>query len=204
MLLVAGALVVAGCNRGPADEALVAAQQALAAAPEVESDAPEEFAALTRDLQDARASLAAGHYTDALRAAQALPDRIAAARDHAAKRKAERAAAWDTLSRDVPARLDALAARLALLVSGGWISSERQTAAQAEITALGQTWSEATAAAERDLSKALRTGEDVKARAGVLGGSLGIKPTPSANPTAPRTAIPTATPTATPTAAPPR
>jgi hypothetical protein len=177
--LLVVALVLAGCNKGPADEALKAAEQALAAAPEIESDVPEEFAAVTKDLQSAHASFAAGHYTEALRAAQALPDRIAGARALAVKRKAEKDAAWDALSRDVPARLDALAARLALLVSGGWISSERQAAAQSAIVALGQAWSEATASADHDLSKALRAGQDVKARAGTLGGSLGIKPTPT-------------------------
>ena len=178
-LLAAGVLAcaVVACNRGPADEAVRAVEQALATTPELAAEAPEELAAITRELEQARSSLAAGRYTEALRKAQSLPDRIAAARALAAQRKAASAAAFEALVRELPPRLDALTARLALLVSGGWISSERQTAAQAELAALGEAWSEARA--EFDAGKAaqaLAAGESVKARAASLGRSLGLKP----------------------------
>ena len=97
------ALSTVACNQGPADEALKAAEQALAAATEIETYAPEEFAAVSQILREARASSAAGRYTDALRAAQALPDRIAAAAAAAAKRKEQSAAAWNALSAELRA-----------------------------------------------------------------------------------------------------
>jgi len=177
LLVVCAALALSSCSRGPADEAIKAADQALASAPEVAADVPEQYAEVTRILKDARASYAAGRYTDALRAAQALPDRIAAARALAAQRRAEKAAAWDAMAREVPPRIDALTARLAFLVSGGWIASERQATAEAELAALDEVWSRAKAASDAgQLAQALALGEAVKSRAASLAGALGLKP----------------------------
>ena len=177
LLLACTALVLASCNKGPADDAIKAAEQALAAAPEVAVDLPEQVAALGRLLKGARTSYAAGHYTDALRVAQALPDQIAAARALAAQRKAEKAAAWEAMARELPPRLDALSARLALLVSGGWISSERQATSESELSALGEVWGRAQAAAAAgQLAQALALGEAVRSRAATLAGALGLKP----------------------------
>jgi hypothetical protein len=172
------ALAVA-CNEGAADEALRAAAQALDAAPELKRETPDEFAAIEGALKDARASYEAGHYTDALRAAQRLPDRIAAARELAASRARERAAEWDALARELPQRLDALAARLTLLVTGGWISSERQEQARAAILELDRAWGNARSAFDAgDPLRALSQGRAVKARAASLAASLGMKPAP--------------------------
>jgi len=181
------ALVAVACNRGPADEALAAAEQALQAAPEVERYVPEESAAASAILREARESYAAGRYTDALRAAQALPDRIAAAAAAAAKRKEQSAAAWSVLSADLEPRLDALAERLTLLSSGGAISSERLAAAQAELATLSQTWADAKAAQEHgDVPQAVAAAQDVKAKADSLAARLGVKPAPAAAPSAPQ------------------
>lgn len=171
----------AACNRRPAEEALQAAEQALTAAPEVERYQPEEFAAVSAILREARASYAAGRYTDALRAAQPLPDRIAAAAAAAAKRNEQLAATWSALSADLPARLQALGARLTLLSSADAISSERLAAAQAELAALGQAWAEATTGFERgDIPKAVTVAQDVKVKAESLAGRLGLKAAPAA------------------------
>jgi hypothetical protein len=188
-VFVAGlfALSAVACNKGPAEEALQAAEQALAAAPEVESYVPEEFAAVSRILREARASFAARRYTDALRGAQVLPDRIAAAAAAAAKRKEQSAATWSALSADLPARLEALAARLTLLSSAEAISSERLAAAQAELATLIQAWADASAVYERgDAPKAVAAAQDLKAKAASLAGRLGPKPAPVVAAPAPR------------------
>jgi len=180
------ALSTVACNKGPADEALKAAEQALAAATEVETYVPEEFAAVSRILLEARASYAAGRHTDALRAAQALPDRIAAATVAAARRKEQSAAAWSALSVELEPRLEALAARLTLLASGGAISSERLAAAQAELATLSQAWADAKAADERgDVPKAVAGAHDVEGKALTLAARLGLKPLPAASASAP-------------------
>jgi hypothetical protein len=172
------ALVAAACNKGPAEAALLEAERALTAAREVERYLPEEFAAVSAILSEARASYAAGRYTDALRAAQVLPDRIAAATAAAARRKEQSAAAWSALSTDLPARLEALAGRLTLLSSAQAISSERLAAAQAELAALNQVWADATTAYESgDVPRAVAAAQDVIARAGSLAERLGFKPT---------------------------
>jgi hypothetical protein len=181
------ALATVTCNKGPADDAIKAAEQALAAAPEVERYVPEEFAAVSQILREARASLAAGRYTDALRAAQVLPDRIAAAAAAAARRKEQSAATWSALSAELPARLEALAARLGLLSSAEAISSERLAAARAELATLIQAWADASAAYERgDVPRAVATAQDLKAKAASLAGRLGPKPAPVVAAPAPR------------------
>lgn len=186
--LVAGlslALATIACNKRPAEEALQAAEQALTAAPEIERYAPEEFAAISAALRDVRASYAAGRYTDALRAAQVLPDRIAAARAAAARSKQQSAATWSALSADLPARLEALGTRLAQLSSAEAVSSERLLAAQAELAALNQAWADATTTYESgDVPRGVAAAHDVTAGAASLAGRLGLKPTPpSAAPT---------------------
>jgi hypothetical protein len=82
------ALLAVGCNKGPAQDALDVADQALAAArPELEKYAPEELGSLTRAAQAARAEIEKGNYTEALKAAQALPAKIQAALAAATARK---------------------------------------------------------------------------------------------------------------------
>jgi hypothetical protein len=178
-MIVAGlfALSSVACNKGPADEALRVAEAALVAAPEIQTYLPEEFAAVSGILGEARASFAAGRYTDALRAVQVLPDRVAAAAASAAKRKEQSAATWSTLSADLPPRLEALAARLTALASASATSSERLTAAQGEFATLRQGWADATAEYERgDVPRAVAAAQDLRAKADLLAQRLGLKP----------------------------
>lgn len=173
------ALSSVACNRRPAEDALQAAEQALRDAPEIERYAPEELAAVSGILRDARASYAAGRYTDALRAAQGLPDRIAAAEAAAAKRKERSAATWSALSQELPAQLETLAARLAALSSAAALPGERLAVAQAELAALSQAWADAAGAySSGDVPNAVAAAQDVAAKAGSLAGRLGLGPTP--------------------------
>src|SRR5512136_1837914 len=112
------ALSAAACNKGPAEEALAAADQALAAAkPDLERYVPEDLASLTSAAQQARRQLDQGHYTDALKAAQDLPSKIRAAVAVAAAKKDQLVAVWNDLSGTLPKRVDALTARVAELVA---------------------------------------------------------------------------------------
>jgi len=210
------ALLVAACNKTPAKDSLEAAEQALAAAPEIEANLPDEARALKQELQDARARYDEGRYTDALRAAQPLPDRIAAAAREAARRKQFAITAWNDLATRVPTLLEALAARLATLApTDGSSPSERLAAAQAEARALTEAWAVASASLERgEIAKAVEAGQEVKTRAQALAPRVGVRllpsglpvPTPSPrpaatpapaappNPAAPVTPLPTPTP----------
>lgn len=174
VLLLLG-LAAAGCNRGPAEEALGVAEQTLTdAQADLERFAPEKLAPLHRALDDARAALAEGRYTEALRVAQELPARIRRAVDTADRRRtAELAVAWDDVSRTLPARLARLRARIAGLAltpgAGARPDDERLEAARDELRALRVTWEEATAAFEGgDVAQALTTARDVGTRAEAL------------------------------------
>ena len=210
-LLVALAESVAlACNKAPAREAIDAAEQALAAAPEIEVYLPEESRALKQVLRDARVRFDEGHYTEALRAVQALPDRIAASAKEAARRKQHAVTDWNDLATRVPALLSALVARLTTLAPTDGSPGERLLAAQAELAALTQGWTEANASLERgELAKAVEAGQDVRTRAQTLATRVGVRllpsglpvPTPSPRPATPPP--PDAAPTPTPTPPPP-
>lgn len=199
-LLVALACSVAlACNKAPAKDALAAAEQAFAAAPEIEAYLPEESRALKQVLRDARVRFDEGHYTEALRAVQPLPDRIAAAAKEAARRKQHAVTDWNDLATRVPALLSALAARLTTLAPTDGSPSERLLAAQAELAALTQAWTEANASLERgELAKAVAAGQDVKTRAQTLATRVGVRLLPSGMPVPPPSPRPSTTPTPTP------
>jgi tetratricopeptide (TPR) repeat protein len=178
VLLLLG-LAAAGCNRGPAEEALGVAEQALTdAQADLERFAPEKLAPLRRALADARAALAEGRYTEALRVAQELPARTRRAVEAADRRRtAELAVAWDDISRTLPAQLARLRARIAglALTPGPGASPDggRLEAARGELRALGATWEEATATfAGGDVAQALTMAHDVGTRAEALARAL--------------------------------
>jgi hypothetical protein len=87
-VLLAAAFTSGACNRGAAEESLQAAEQTLEAVrPDLERHAPDELAALSQALSEARVALEAGEYTRALRVAQGLPKRVRAAVAIAQRRK---------------------------------------------------------------------------------------------------------------------
>jgi hypothetical protein len=200
-LLVALACSVAlACNKAPAREAIDAAEQALAAAPEIEAYLPEESRALKQVLRAARVRFDEGHYTEALRAVQALPDRIAASAKEAARRKQRAVTDWNDLATRVPALLSALVARLTTLAPTDGSPGERLLAVQAELAALTQGWTEANASLERgELAKAVEAGQDVRTRAQTLATRVGVRLLPSGLPVPTPSPRPATTPPPTPT-----
>ncbi|HEY7922193.1 MAG TPA: hypothetical protein VII62_03350 [Vicinamibacteria bacterium] len=203
--LVALACSVAlACNKAPAKDALAAAEQAFAAAPEIEAYLPEESRALKQVMRDARVRFDEGHYTEALRAVQPLSDRIAAAGREAARRKQHAVTDWNDLATRVPALLSALVARLTTLAPTDASPSERLLAAQAELAALTQAWTEANASLERgELAKAVAAGQEVSTRAQALATRIGVRLLPSGLPVPTPSPRPAPTPSPTPTPAPP-
>jgi hypothetical protein len=173
----------AACNRGAAQEALAEADQALAAAPDLEAYAPEEFQATRKALRDAHASFDAGQYTDALRSSQLLPDRIAAALSDAAKRKQQAASAWSDVATRAPQLFEAIGLRLSALSPPDGSPSERLAAARDELDALAEAWKAVSRLQEEgNVPKAVALGEDVAARAKALAVRLGVKLGPGGAP----------------------
>jgi hypothetical protein len=173
------------CNKGAAEESLQEAGRAIEdARADLERYAPEELAALSQALEDARSDIEAGHYTQALRAAQELPARIRSARATAGRRKDELQAVWDELSPRVPTLIEELRARIDRLVvaDGGVTTAPREArlrAARTDLGALVDAWEEATAAHQRgEMAHAVRMARDLHARARTLAGVLGLVTAP--------------------------
>ena len=185
------ALVAFACNKGPAESALASADRELAAVRvDLERYAPDQLAALDDAMAKARAALAEGHYTDALRTAQQLPERIRAAAEATQASKQQLTGAWDEQAPALAASLQAIADRVAALAGASslprGLTSEALAAVRAELDAVTREWNEATAAFQGgDVPKALQLAGDVEARAEALALTLGFAPTPAAPAAAP-------------------
>jgi hypothetical protein len=184
------ALLAGGCNKVPAESALAAAEQQLAPVrTDLERYAPDQLAALDDSLTKARAALAAGHYTDALKTAQALPEQVRAAAGVASAKKERLAATWNELSAALAGHVQAVTDRAAALAGAAslprGLTPEAFASAQAEVAAVTREWSEATAAFEAgDVPKALEMARDVRARADALAATLGVVRAPAPPPAA--------------------
>ena len=186
LAVVSLALFAGACNKGPAEAALNAADQALAAAkPEIEKYVPEELGSLTAAAQAARSELEKGNYTEALKAAQDLPAKIEAALAAAAARKDQMVAAWNEVAGSLPGAVQAITDKLTGLAAAKALpkgmTRDMLAAAQTDLGSVTQAWSEATAAFQGgDIPRALETAEGVKAKADALAGMLGLTAAPPA------------------------
>ena len=194
-------LLALACNKGPAEEALGLADQAIAAArPELERYAPGELAALDSAVQQARAQVGQGHYTEALKEAQKVPARVRAALAVAAAEKDREAAIWKGLTESVPRLAQAIATRVAWLTEAQRLPRGMDeagfAAVRTDLESVTRAWTEASAAFQGgEVSRAVRTGRDVEAKAEALASRLGLvvsSQQPSAGPTASPTPSPTA------------
>ena len=179
------ALSAVACNKGPAQEALAEADRALAAArPDLEKYLPDELAEFTAAVQAARSQFEEGRYTDALKAVQDLPLEIQVAVGAAKVMKNELAARWKEMSATVPGLVQAIDAKVAELAAAKRLpkgmDDARFAAARTDIESVTQAWSEATAAFQGgDIPRAVRTAQDVKAKAEALAGMLGLAVAPA-------------------------
>jgi Flp pilus assembly pilin Flp len=186
LAVVSLALFAGACNKGPAEAALNAADQALAAAkPEIEKYVPEELGSLTAAVQAARSELEKGNYTEALKAAQDLPAKIEAALAAAAAKKDQMVAAWNEVSGSLPGAVQAITDKLTGLAAAKALpkgmTRDMLAAAQTDLGSVTQAWNEATAAFQGgDIPRALETAEGVKAKADALAGMLGLTAAPPA------------------------
>jgi len=178
--VVSVALLAGACNKGPAEAALNAADQALAAAkPQIERYVPEELGSLTSAAQAARSELEKGNYTEALKAAQALPAKIQAALATATAKKDQLVVVWNDLSGSLPGLVQAITGKVTGLAAAKALpkgmTRDMLATAQTDLGSVTRAWTEATAAfQDGDIPKALETAQDVKAKADALAGMLGL------------------------------
>jgi hypothetical protein len=180
------ALLAAGCNKGPAEDALRAADQALAAAKaDVERYVPGELTSLNDAMAAAKAEMEKGNYTEALKAAQALPGRIEDAVAAAKKKKDELTGEWTAMSGRLPGAVQAVSDRMGALAAAKplpeGITRDLVVNWQKDLDAVTQAWTEATAAYHGgDIPRAVKMAQDVEARADALARALGTAAAPSA------------------------
>ncbi len=176
--LAVAAIVGSGCNKAPADAALKAADQALAAArPELQRYVPDELVSLSEAVKEARAQFDKGNYTAALRTAQAMPAKIEAAVAAANGKKAELTAAWNQLASALPASVTAMKASLADAIARDRLPKGMDRAKAestlAEVDAALQAWKAAAAAFQAgEVPGALKTAQELKAKVEALSAAL--------------------------------
>ena len=167
-LVAALVLLAAACGRGPAEEALKAAEASLdAARPAVEKYIPAEMKALTDAASAARAQLKRGNYKAALAAAASLEAKAKVASEAARKKKDELQASFAALEKTLPGEVQALRKRLAALARGDASSAdmdqETVETARANLDRLAKSWDEARQKLGRDeVVQAVEQAEKVK------------------------------------------
>ncbi len=178
IVILALALVLAGCGKAPAQAALTAADQALEKIkPEAEKYVPEQFNELTKAAADAKAKFDAGNYSEALAAAKDIPakanDVLTAAnakKDEITKQYAELESAVPGLIKGVSDKVGALAA-MKKLPKG--IDKGTVEGAKTQLADVTAGWSAASDAFKGgDLSAALTKAGEVKTKLEALAKSL--------------------------------
>jgi predicted small lipoprotein YifL len=184
------ALTTACSQKGPAEEALKAADAAVTAAKgSVEKFVPDQWKALNDSLKDAKDKFGKGDYPAALTAAQAIAPKAQDAIKAAAAKKEEFTKTWTDLSGSVPNALkateDKVGALAAMKKLPKGIDKAKVEAAQANLADTKKTWDEATAAAKAgDVTTAVAKAKPLKEKAADIDKSLEpAAPAPAAAPT---------------------
>lgn len=179
-----------GCTKGPAEQALKAADEAIQAAqPAVQPYVPEQWRLLTDAAEAAHNDFERGNYKAALDAAKAIPGRIEEVKTLAQARKDELAMIWQQMATTAPAMLATMAAKVNEITSTNkmppGMTREAFDAGKAEMANLIGLWSEAqTAYQTGDVATATEMGAQVKTRAEDLLNKMGVKPAPAGAPAA--------------------
>jgi hypothetical protein len=180
VLFAAGLAGACASQKAPAEAAVKAADQALAA---VKSEAvkyvPDEVKGVQDSLEAAKASLAKGDYQAALTAAQALPAQVGALQTAAAAKKAELTQTWTTLSAGLPQIVQAIQSRVDILSKAkklpAGLDAAKLESAKSGLVAISQAWGSAmTAASSGDVADAVSKAKAVKSKAGEVLTTLGM------------------------------
>lgn len=187
LALAACALLVAGltaCNadKGPADAAIKAADQAItAAAPEAEKFVPEQLAAAKDALKNAQDLFAKGDFKGALAAGSELGTKAQELVTAAAAKKEELTKAWTDLSGSLPQMVASIQAKVEELGKARKLPKGMDkaalTQAQEGLAAIKTSWDEASAAfTGGNLVDAMAKAGGLKEKATGLMGLLGLQP----------------------------
>ena len=183
------ALTTACSQKGPAEEAIKAAEAAVAAAKgTVEKYVPAQWKALNDAVKDAKDKVAKGDYAAALAAAQAIPGKVTEATNAAKAKKDEFTQKWTELEGSVPGGIKAVEEKVASVAAmkklPKGMDKAKLEAAQAGLADAKKGWDEAAAAAKAgDMLVAIDKATAAKAKATDLAASLAT-PAPAPAPAA--------------------
>ena len=190
VLATLAAVMIAACanQRGPAEQAVAAAESALTNIRDMANRyAPDQLQAVDAQLNGVKDSLAKGDYKGVMAAMPALNTAISNLKDTAtANQQAAEAAsakakdAWGPLSSDVPKMVDAISSRVDILSKSHHlpkgVTKDTLAAAKSGLDSMKSAWSDASnAATSGDYTTAVSKGQAVKDQASQIMQSLGMK-----------------------------
>ncbi len=191
VLAAAVAVLTTACSqKGPAEEALKAADAAVTAAKATaEKYVPDQWKALSDSLKDAKDKFGKADYAGALAAAQAIPAKATAAANAAKAKKDEFAKQWtellSTLPPEVKAVEDKVASFAAMKKLPKGMDAAKLDAAKAGAADLKKSLDEAIAQAANDPMGAVEKGKAIKEKAADVLKSLEAAPAAAAAPAKP-------------------
>jgi hypothetical protein len=175
-------LVACNADKGPADVAIKAADQAItAAAPEAEKYVPDQLAAAKDALKAAQDQFAKGDYKGALAAGTELGNKAKDLVTAAAARKEELTKAWTELSASLPQMVEAIKSRVEILGKSKklpkGLDAAKLTQAQEGLATITKSWEGASAAfTGGNLVDAMAKTGGLKEKATEVMGLLGMAP----------------------------
>ena len=181
VVLLTAFLVACARDKGPAEEAIKQAAQAIE---QIRGDAsrfaPDQFSALEGSLKAAQDSFAKKDYPAALAAASGLAAKAQEVGKAAADKKAELTQSWNDMSAGIPAMLGALKSRLDILGQSKKLPTGLDKDKLAALTSgydeVAKQFEEAKAAASAgDLSKAVAAGGAIKEKGMQIATALGLQ-----------------------------
>jgi hypothetical protein len=186
-LLMAVALIGCAGQKAPAEQAVKAADAALAAIrDQAQKYVPDQLQAVQAQLDGLKDSLAKGDYKGVLAAAPALNTAISTLKDAAAAKEQEVEAAlakakdaWGPMSTDVPKMVEAISSRVDVLSKSHHlpkgVTKDSLAAAQSSVASMKSALNDAsTAATSGDYTTAMSKAQAVKDQATQVMQSLGM------------------------------
>lgn len=183
------AMLIVGCasQKGPAEQAIAAAETSLAAVRDTaQKYVPEQLQAVEAQIASAKEAFAKGDYKGVLAAAPAITSAIASLKDAAQAKAADAEAAlskakdaWSSMSTDVPKMVAAIQSRVDMLSKSRHlpanVSKDALAGAKSGLDSLKSMWSDATSAASSgDYTGAMTKAQAVKDKAAEIMKSLGM------------------------------
>jgi hypothetical protein len=181
-LLVGSAALAAACSKAPAEAALKAADEAVAAvSADGQKFAPEQWKALAEAAKAAREQFDRGDYTAARTSAEKVFADAKEVVKAAATKKEEVTKAWADMQTRLPAMGEAIRAKLTELSAmkklPKGVDKSQLESATAGLAAFDTAWGEAGANAQAgDIMAAVEKAQGAGAKASELMSALGLTP----------------------------